>query len=595
MNESGRTVTYVIVAAVAVGLAWLLSPPGEITPEELRTAKVGTEFYPEFTDPNSATSIRVVDFDDAKATSRGFGVSFENGKWTIPSHHNYPADGADRLAKTAASALHIKREELASNSKQFHEQLGVIDPLDEDKTKLKGRGQRITIKKGDDTLVDLIVGKAAPNRNGFYFIRKPNEDATYVAKLSLNLSTKFSDWVETDLLKLNRDDLTEIVQDNYSIDRQRGALIPGDINTLRRDKPADPWKLDGLDETKEEVDVAKVNAMLGALDDLKLAGVRPKPKGLRPDLTFEEGVDNAFEKQALMLDLQRRGFFGARDPKTGKPRLYSNEGELLAATNKGIVYTLKFGDVFLADEAEIEVGASKEAEDAEKEGTDAEAKAKAALGKQPSRYLFVVARFDEKHLGERPVDPGPFNESGEAAPPVVRPKEKSDKTEAGEAPDKPAPDKPDEAKKPEGGDDNCAPGIGDDDEPKAPAAGDKADKNQGDSDGKKAAPEKSAEELKKEQLGKAKKEHEDKVKKYKSDLAAFEDKVTAGKKQADELNARFGDWYYVISAENFNKLHVSRKELVKEKGKAGDEKKPTDPPIRGDDLPEEIKDPGDDK
>jgi len=594
MNESGRTVTYVIVAAVAVGLAWLLSPPGEITPEELRAAKVGEEFYKEFTDPNSATSIRVVDFDDAKATPRGFGVSFENGKWTIPSHHNYPADGADRLAKTAASALHIKREELASSSKQFHEQLGVIDPTDEDKTKLKGRGQRITIKKGDDTLVDLIIGKGAPNRTGFFFVRKPSEDATFVAKLNLNLSTKFSDWVETDLLKLNRDDLTEIVQDNYSIDRLRGAIIAGDINTLRREKSADPWKLDGIDESQEEVDVAKVNAMLGALDDLKLAGVRPKPKGLRPDLTFEEGVDNPFEKQALRLDLQRRGFYGARDPKTGKPRLYSNEGELLAATNKGVVYTLKFGDVFLADEAEVEVGGKHETEE-EKEGADPEAKAKAALGKQPSRYLFVVTAFDEKYLGERPVEPAPFDEAGAALPPVVRPRGKAEKSDADDAADKTSTDQQDQSKKPEGGDDNCVPAPGADDEDKPPAEGDKADKSQADPGEKKGAPEKSPEDLKKEQLEKGKKEHEEKVKKYKADLKTFEDKVAAGQKQVDELNARFGDWYYVISAENFNKLHVSRKDLVKEKGKAGDEKKPTDPPIRSDEPPDDIKDPGDDK
>jgi Domain of unknown function (DUF4340) len=602
MNESGRTVTYVIVAAVAVGLALLLSPPKDITPEELRAANLGQEFYAEFTDPNVATSIRVVDFDETKASPRAFGVSFENGKWTIPSHHNYPADGADRLAKTAASALHIKREELASSSKQYHEQLGVLDPLDEDKTKLKGHGQRITIKKGDDTLVDLIIGKAAPNRSGFFFVRKPNEDSTYVARLNLNLSTKFSDWVETDLLKVNRDDLTEIVQDNYSIDRRRGALIPGDINTLRREKPADPWKLDGLDETKEEVDVAKVNAMIGALDDLKLAGVRPKPKGLKPDLTFDEQeVDNDLEKQVLLLDLQRRGFIRAPDPKTRKQHLFSNEGELIAATNKGVAYTLKFGDVFLGDEAEIEVGASKEAE-AEKEGADAEGKAKAAPGKQPSRYLFVVARFDEKYLGERPVEPAAFDESGTATPPLVRPKDNADKPEAGDAADKPATEKQNDAKKPGGADDNCTPAPFADDDPQG-AAGDQADTDDKQPPDEKAPPaadkagdkapaanEKSAEDLKKELLEKAKKDHEEKVKKYKADLKTFEDKVAAGKKQVDELNARFGAWYYVISAENFNKLHVSRKDLIKEKGKSGNEKNPNDPPIRSDEPPDDEKD-----
>ena len=35
--------------------------------------------------------------------------------------------------------------------------------------------------------------------------------------------------------------------------------------------------------------------------------------------------------------------------------------------------------------------------------------------------------------------------------------------------------------------------------------------------------------------------------------------------KADELNARFADWYYVIAAEDFEKLRVTRKDLVKAK------------------------------
>src|SRR5579872_1756949 len=287
MNETARTLTYVVVAAVAVGLAFVLSPPGEITPESLRAANVGKPFFDDF-NPGEATSIRVVGYDEAKATSRAFGVKFENGKWTIPSHHNYPADGADRLAKTAASTRGIKREELASSSPQNHEQLGVVDPLDEDKTKLKGRGQRITLSKGDAVLVDLILGKQLKDRPGFFYIRKPGEDETYVAKVTIDLSTKFADWVETDLLKLDKNDLSEVeVVMSFQAQNVNGRpqIVPGETNTLIHEKPADPWKLEGIEEG-EDVDTTKVTSMVGALDDLKLAGVRPKPKGFRPDLSL---------------------------------------------------------------------------------------------------------------------------------------------------------------------------------------------------------------------------------------------------------------------------------------------------------------------
>jgi hypothetical protein len=39
-------------------------------------------------------------------------------------------------------------------------------------------------------------------------------------------------------------------------------------------------------------------------------------------------------------------------------------------------------------------------------------------------------------------------------------------------------------------------------------------------------------------------------------------RIDEGKKKSDELNARFADWYYVISAASFDKLHLNRKDLV---------------------------------
>ena len=56
--------------------------------------------------------------------------------------------------------------------------------------------------------------------------------------------------------------------------------------------------------------------------------------------------------------------------------------------------------------------------------------------------------------------------------------------------------------------------------------------------------------------------------KYETDLKTFEDKVKEGEKKVKELNARFADWYYVISGDSFENLRQGRKTLVKEKGAA---------------------------
>jgi len=652
MNETRRTGTYVAVALVLGLLAWWASPPVEITPQELQAANIGKPFYPDF-NAAEATSIRVAAFDEAKAEPRSFGVVFQGGKWTIPTRHNYPADGADRLAKTATSFKGIKREELAigGDTEQSHETLGVVDPLDESKKSLKGHGQRITISKGEDSLVDLIIGKQLKDRSGFYYVRMPKENATYVAKLTLDLSTKFADWIETDLLKLNRDDLKEVVLDNSSIDEVRGRLIEGKIETLTRDKTADPWKLDGLDESKEELDTSKINTMLGALDDLKLVGVRPKPKGLRPDLTIDrEYVKRQIDLDLLQRDLQLRGYVLTLD-RNKELHLYSNEGELAAATNKGIVYTLKFGEVFSGDETEIEVGAGNEADDkkdgekADKKDAKEKDKSKSDAGKQPSRYLFVTTHFDEKYLGPAPVKPErpeglPADES-EADEPQIKPKKSEKKAKPEPKPPTDEESSADDAPKTSDNfkeetqsakpDDQCAPPSAEDGEPgsdadaqpekkttaeepdakkdnpkedkeslnedQKPGKTDPSSEDAGTEDAKKdpAAPkEKPAAVEKEKKPEELKKEYDAKLKKYKSDLKAHEEKIDAGKKQVDELNARFNDWYYVISAENFNKLHLTRKDLVKEKSKPAGDEKTKDKPSEKDPFPADSeKDPGD--
>ncbi len=49
-------------------------------------------------------------------------------------------------------------------------------------------------------------------------------------------------------------------------------------------------------------------------------------------------------------------------------------------------------------------------------------------------------------------------------------------------------------------------------------------------------------------------------------------KVEAGRKREQALALRFADWYYVISADSFKKLHKTKADLVKKT----EEKKPED-------------------
>ncbi len=345
--------------------------------------------------------------------------------------------------------------------------MGVVDPLDIDLTKNKGRGQRITLSKGEDPLVDLIIGNSVNSRPGFIYVRKPTEKATYIAKRTVEPSTKFADWVETDLLQLkpktsdgnnnvSKAGVVEIVIDHTSVDAAQGRLVAGEKDLLTREKSTDPWKLDGLDEKTEEVDPSKITPMLGTLDDLKLVGVRPKPKGLLANLTFDpELIRDRQDLLELRLDLQSKGFFLVPDRKEKTFSLYSNAGEVIAATDKGIVYTLRFGDVISGDELDIEIGANdskKKTEEGDATG-DERKKSTDAADKKESRYVFVATHFDEKFLGpppEEPVRPEGISDDDAGGPPKINPKKKDKpKPAAGDADEQSATDKKEAPKKPQ--------------------------------------------------------------------------------------------------------------------------------------------------
>ncbi len=353
MNESKRTLVFVGVAVVSLIAAVIAAPR---TQDPLADLKLGEEFYPEFADSTAASSLAVVVYNDETSRRQQFIVENENGVWRIPSHNNYPADGAQRLANTAASLIGVKRDAFQSRSAADHAALGVIDPQLEDSSKLKGRGDRLTLKDAQgETLVDFIIGKQVEGRDGYYYVRKADNDATYISKLDIDLSTKFADWVETDLLKLKRDELVKITINDYEVDETTGSVSDNELSEIVREKPADPWKLLNIDEETEDTNVTRVNAMITAMDSLKLIGVRPKPDALKEDLKLGQDAVPKTQQEFVMKqqaygDMMSKGFF------ISNKGLLSNEGELVATTKNGVEFVLRFGEIFTGSDLEIEAG-----------------------------------------------------------------------------------------------------------------------------------------------------------------------------------------------------------------------------------------------
>ena len=260
MDETRRTLAFVGAAAL-VTVAAYLAAPADPTPEAFSDR--GEAFFPGFTDPNEAASLEVIDFDEVTGGVAAFNVVFKGTRWRIPSHHNYPADDRDRLARTAAGIIEVRKDDVVAEVAADHEALGVVDPLDESAASLAGRGKRVTIKDGNDNLLaDLIVGKSVPGREGRYrYLRVPGQKRTYAARFDVDVSSRFGDWIEQDLLEVDRDRIEQVILRDYSIDERTRLLNQRDTIILTRGDP--DWAANRM-RSGQKVDGAKMEDLLKA-------------------------------------------------------------------------------------------------------------------------------------------------------------------------------------------------------------------------------------------------------------------------------------------------------------------------------------------
>jgi hypothetical protein len=329
MRERVITLIFVAVAAaLAITAAWVRP---ESTTQNLFD-DLGQAFYPKFVDPLACKALEVVAYDEATATARPFKVEFRNHRWSLPSHFNYPADAQNRLAKTAAALMDLKKESIRSDSVSDHASLGVIDPLDQKATSLTGRGKRVTLRDEKGVvLADFVLGKPVEGKPGYRYIRVPGQKRTYAVKTDADPSANFEDWIETDLLKLSAADIRKIAINNYSINEELGQLENVERTVLTKEK--DKWTV----STGRAPKKTAIDSLTGALDSLRIVNVQPKPPALTKDLRAQQGLMLSMDS---LLSLRQKGFFVTQ---TGQ--LLSNEGELIVETVKGLVYTLRFGEV----------------------------------------------------------------------------------------------------------------------------------------------------------------------------------------------------------------------------------------------------------
>ncbi|MFV0446798.1 MAG: DUF4340 domain-containing protein, partial [Planctomycetaceae bacterium] len=372
MNQMTRTLAFVIAASAsvigAVVTHVVTKPPVAV---DIAHQQIGHPFYPAFTEPTKVTGVKVAAWNPRSGKVEEFEVRNENGRWRIPSHQNYPADDTDQLAKAAASAVGIMRGSLVSESAETFARMGLIDPLDASASQgPESTGTRVVLYNGDQEVADYIIGhrpgsdgdeaamleeaveeeSGKQEKEGTYYVRLPKEDLVYLAEVKIDISTRFRDWIKKDLLDLSQFDLRKITVNRYTVDEAKGTIVKGDISELERATSSEPWKLEGMDDAKEQVKAGVVSAMARALDDLQIIDVERKPTPLVK--YFTSGTADMLTMLQIQPDLMQHGFFFGGEGN----RLWANEGEILAGAQDGVTYVLQFGEVFTGSDLDVTVG-----------------------------------------------------------------------------------------------------------------------------------------------------------------------------------------------------------------------------------------------
>jgi hypothetical protein len=541
MNDLLKTLTFVVVALALTGAAFVSTNtrPHKGDP---RFNDQGQPFFPDFKDPLACTDLEVVSFEPSTATASRFRVMFKNNKWVIPSHYDYPADARDRLSKTSAAVMDLTKDTIRSDRVEDQQAMGVIDPLDAKSTSLEGRGKRVTLRDSSEkVLADFIIGnevKGATRKEGEAprYVRVPDQKRTYGVVVKADLSTKFADWIETNLLKLETSKIRRVVFDNYRLvedrDAQGSFMRPahGDRITIERKDSTGPWSQVTVERPNEkgnrtasgipsgqELNEDKLRTLTDALGDLKIVGVRPKPPGFKDpndpgrellsQIKLLESNPNALPSERreqiatlnqAIIGLRNKGFYLLRDG------LYSDQGDVIVTTEEGVVYTLRYGGPVFATGDELTAGSPDTAKKDETKKLKEKDAAKKPEGTQENRFLMVRVEFDPTIIAK------PVKEAPKPLDPSVIP-----------------------------------------DEPFAP------DPN----DPKYQAEQKTAED------------------KAKRDQADYDKKIADGQKRVKELTDRFGPWYYVTSGESFNQINLDFAVIFKPKGPAAGAAPPAGIPL----------------
>ena len=509
MSETTKTAAFagIAIAAVALltGVTWM-SRSWE--PIQEAHDMIDKPLFEDF-DPLNVKRLEILKFDETTSTISPFEVAEVNKKYSIPSHDDYPADAENQLAEAADSVMGRKVLSVASESQGDHSLYGVLDPGDKDlQAGAVGVGIRVVMKDSDGkSLLAMVIGKEVTGQSGLRYVRRVGQDPVYTMLLSTDkLSTKFEDWIEDDLLKLSTWDIKQVRVRDHSVDEANRQLIQRGDMLLAYDDAGDPKWTMAHDRVFEEGQWVPVEMAEGEeLDTEKLDALKRAVDDLKI-------VDVRRKPAGLSTDLKAEKDFSDNNEAVAS---LMQKGFFVAELDGRVELVSNEGDVRCVMKDGVEYvlrfgNATESTAAAEQEGEETEETSNPNL----NRYIFVMAEFNPDAI------PAPEFEAIPEAAPEQTPEQPAE-AEAETPAETPAEETTEETA-----------------ETPAEEAAETVDI-----------------EAERERI---EKENQRKQEQY-------DEQVKAGQEHVTELNARFADWYYIISDDVYKKIHLVRDDIVKQK------------------------------
>jgi hypothetical protein len=201
------------ILAIVTIMAGLLAAQLSQTPT-ISTTQTNQALYPQLLDV-------LKDVNEIQIKTKTSAVSLlKNGEqWGVKEKANYPA-AMDKIADVLNGVANLSTVEAKTDKAELYSKLEVEDVAIEN-----SKSVQVILKKGNDTVADLIVGKIRPSkgdssRNEMY-IRKATDKQSWVVLGNLTVARQMAEWLDKQVANVEENRIREVVVNQIRVFREK--------------------------------------------------------------------------------------------------------------------------------------------------------------------------------------------------------------------------------------------------------------------------------------------------------------------------------------------------------------------------------------